>query len=86
MSEYGQLNYGDTVHVSADQNDPDCVQEIAKIVDVNPVRWDGIKESWVVCEEIKRSHQLMRYVDGLGRLRLMFIANSCDRTLLVDLI
>ena len=47
------LQYGDKVQF------PVTPLQVNEIVDVAPIRYDTIEESWIVCEQSKATHMLV---------------------------
>lgn len=76
------LQYGDKVKF------PVTPQQINKVINVVPIRFDTIDESWIVCEQKNATHMLIvmevsRYVDSSEIKYMMIEIGKCDNIYLL---
>ena len=78
------MNIGEVLHVSS----ANSVTRIDEIVDISPVKYDGISEEFVVCEPAQALYNAIVYKDANsgGCKDIILVSSKCDTSLFIDLI
>ena len=76
------LQYGDKIKF------PTTTQQINKIINVVPIRFDTIDESWTVCEQKNATHMLVvmevfTHIDSSEIKYMMIEIGKCDNIYLL---
>jgi hypothetical protein len=80
------LKYGYGVENSVG-SEPYLSAMVSKIVDVTPVRWDGVLEDYIVCAQDRATHMVIREIDDDGELNHIYIPIGCENLfMLADLL
>ena len=74
------LQYGDTLSFPRDASNAFTIRSVENVV---PIKFDSIKEEWVVCSQEDASHMMIEVVDDFHS-RYMFIEiGKCENLYLL---